>query len=179
MNIQDTSQFNEDFIKSGNEEGDKGCFVKVDVQHNKKLHELHNDLPFLPERMKIEELEKVEPNLRDKTENIIHIINLKKLLNHRVIKFNQNAWLKPYIGMDRDLRERKEKMTLKEISFKSMNNAGFETTMEIVRKHWDIKLNRTETRRNYLKSEPIYPTTKFLTEYLLAIEMKKNAYTYE
>ena len=37
--------------------------------------------------------------------------------------------------MDRDLRERKEKMTLKEISFKSMNNAGFETTMEIVRKH--------------------------------------------
>ena len=41
--------------------------------------------------MKIEELEKVEPNLRDKTENIIHIINLKKLLNHRVIKFNQNA----------------------------------------------------------------------------------------
>ena len=113
MNLQDTSQFNEDFIKRCNEEGDKGCFVKVDVQHNKKLHELHSDLPFLPERMKIEKLEKVEPNLHDKTENIIHIINLKKPLNHRVIKFNQNFWLKPYIGMDRDLRKRKENMTLK------------------------------------------------------------------
>ena len=51
--IEDTSQFNEDFIKNSNEESDKGYFFKVDVEYLGKLHELHNDLPFLPERIKI------------------------------------------------------------------------------------------------------------------------------
>ena len=49
--IEDTSQFNEDFIKSYNEESDKGYFLKVDVQYPEKLHELHSDLPLLPEKM--------------------------------------------------------------------------------------------------------------------------------
>ena len=52
--IEDTSPFNKDFIKSSNEESDEGYFLKVDVQYSEKLHELHNDLPFFPERMKIE-----------------------------------------------------------------------------------------------------------------------------
>ena len=52
--IEDTSQFNEDFIKNYNEESDEGCFLEVDIQYPEKLHELHNDLTFLPERMKIE-----------------------------------------------------------------------------------------------------------------------------
>ena len=52
--IEDTSQFNEDFIKNYNEENDEGYFLEVDVKYLEKLHELHNDLPFLPERMKIE-----------------------------------------------------------------------------------------------------------------------------
>ena len=54
-----------------------------------------------------------------------------------------------------------------------MNNAVFGKTMENVRKHRDIKLVTTERRRNYLVSEPNYHTTKFFTENLLAIEMKK------
>ena len=97
--IKDTSQFNEDFIKNYNEESDEGYFLEVDVQYLEKLHELHNDLPFLPERMKIEKVEKLVANLHDKTEYVIHIRNLKQALNHglvlkkvhRVIKFNQNA----------------------------------------------------------------------------------------
>ena len=44
--IEDTSQFNEDFIKSYNEESDEGYFLEVDIQNPGKLHELHNDLPF-------------------------------------------------------------------------------------------------------------------------------------
>ena len=68
--IKDTSQFNEDFIKNYNEESDEGYFLKVDVQYPEKLHELHNDLPFLPERMKIEEVEKLVTNLHDKTEYV-------------------------------------------------------------------------------------------------------------
>ena len=55
--IEDTSQFNEDFIKNYNEESDVGYFLEVDVQYPEKLDELHNDLPFLPERMKIEKVE--------------------------------------------------------------------------------------------------------------------------
>ena len=55
-----------------------------------------------------------------------------------------------------------------------MNNAFFGRTMENVRKHRDIKFVTTETRRNYLVSEPNYHTTNFFTEHLLAIEMKKN-----
>ena len=55
-----------------------------------------------------------------------------------------------------------------------MNNAVFGKTMENVRKHRDIKLVTTERRRNYLVSEPNYHTTKFFTENLLAIEMKKT-----
>ena len=57
--MEDTSQFNEDFIKNYNQETDEGYFIEVDVQYLKKLHELHNDLSFLPERMKIEKIEKI------------------------------------------------------------------------------------------------------------------------
>ena len=51
--IKDTSQFNENFIESYNEESDEGCFLEVNVQCLEKLHEVHNDLSFLLERMKI------------------------------------------------------------------------------------------------------------------------------
>ena len=54
-----------------------------------------------------------------------------------------------------------------------MNNAVLGKTIENVRKHRNITLVATERRRNYLVSEPNYHTTKFFTEYLLAIEMKK------
>ena len=111
--IKDTSQFNEDFIKNYNEESNEGYFLEVEVQYLEKLPELHNDLTFLSERMKIEKVEKFVANLDDKTEYVIHIINLKQPLNHglvlkipRMIKFNQNAWLKPYIDMNTNLRKK-------------------------------------------------------------------------
>ena len=92
---------------------------------------------------------------------------------HRVIKFNQNAWLKPYIDMNTDLRK-KAKNDFETDFLKLINNAVFGKTMENVRKHRDIKLVTTERRRNYLVSEPNYQTKKFFTENLLAIEMKKT-----
>ena len=186
--IKYTSQFNEDFIKNYDEESDEGNFLEVDVQYLEKLHELHNDLPFLPERMKIKRVEKFVANLHDKTEYVIHMRNLKQALNHglvlkkvnRVIKFNQNAWLKPYIDMNTDLRKKAENDFEKDF-FILMNNAVFGKTIENVRKHRDIKLVTTERRRNYVVSESNYHTTKFFTEHLLAIEMKKkkNRNTYE
>ena len=112
-NCENISQFSEIFIKIYKEESDKGYFLKVDVKYTEKLQKLHNDLPFLPERMKIEKVEKLVANLHDKTEYVINIRILKQALNHRlvlkkvhrVIKFNQNARLKPYIDMSTDLKK--------------------------------------------------------------------------
>ena len=112
-NCENISQFSEIFIKIYKEETDKGYFLKVDVKYTEKLQKLHNDLPFLPERMKIEKVEKLVANLHDKTEYVINIRILKQALNHRlvlkkvhrVIKFNQNARLKPYIDMSTDLKK--------------------------------------------------------------------------
>ena len=75
--IKNTSQFNEDFMKNYNEESDKAYFLKVDIQYPEKIHELHNDLLFLSERMKIEKDEKLLANSHDKTKCVIHIRNLK------------------------------------------------------------------------------------------------------
>ena len=58
------------------------------------------------------------------------------------------------------------------------NNAVFEKTVENVKKHKDIKLVTTE-KKKYLVSDPNYPTTKFYTENLLAIEMKKKRDNFE
>ena len=71
----------------------------------------YNDLKFLPETIKIQKFDKAVANLHDKTEYLMHIRNLKQALNyrlllkiiHRAIKFNQNAWLKPYIDINTDL----------------------------------------------------------------------------
>ena len=63
-------------LKNYNEESNEVYFVEVDVQYLEKLHELHNNLPFLPERIR-----RFVANLHDKTEYIIDIINLKQTLN--------------------------------------------------------------------------------------------------
>ena len=60
-----TSFFNEDFIKNYNEENDEEYFSEVDIQYPEKLLELHNYLPFLPERMKLGKFEKLVTNLYD------------------------------------------------------------------------------------------------------------------
>ena len=90
---------------------------------------------------KDKKVEKLVTYLSDKTEYVLHIRNLKQALNHRlilkkvhkVIKFNQDAWLKPYIGMNTGLRK-KAKNDFKKDSFKLMNNAVLGKTMENLRK---------------------------------------------
>ena len=81
--IKDPSQFKEDFIKTIMKKVIKDIFF--DVQYLEKLHELHNDLRFLPDRVKIEKDEKLVVNLHDKTEYVIHIGNLKQALNHGLV----------------------------------------------------------------------------------------------
>ena len=106
------SRFNERFIKKYNEDSDIGYFLEVDVESPKKLFNSHKDLPFLPERRKLQKVEKLVCSIEDK-KNVIHVKALKQALNHgliltrvhRVIQFNQEAWLKVHIDMNTKLRK--------------------------------------------------------------------------
>ena len=178
--FKNTSKFNEDFIKHYDQESDAGYILEVDVEYPKNLHDLHSDSPFLPERMKINKCSKLVCNLYDKNNYIAHLRSLKQALNHglilkkdhRVIQFNQEAWLKEYIDINIELRKETKNDFGKDV-FMLMTNSVFGKTMENVRMCGDIKLVTTVKRRNQLVSEPNHHTTKWFSENLLAIEMKK------
>ena len=131
--------------------------------------------------MKIEKVKKIVTNLHGKTEYVIHVRNLKEALNHglvlkkvhRVIKFNQNVWLKPYIAMITKLRKKAKNNFEKDFS-KLMNNSVLGKTVGNVKKHRNIKVVTSERRINYLLSEPNYHTTNYSTEKSLATEMRKT-----
>ena len=171
---------NEDFMKNYDENNDKGYTFEVDVKYPKRFHELHSDLPFLSERMEVIKCKKLVCNLFNKKKFVAHINTLKQVLNHglkfkkihRVIEFNQEAWLKPYNDMNTELRKL-AKNDFKKDLFKLMNNSVFGETMENIRKHRDIKLVTTDKKRSKLVSEPNYHTTNLISEDLSIIEMKK------
>ena len=134
--------------------------------------------------MKIEKVEKPLVNFDDKKEHVIYMKRLKHALGyelvfknfHRVNNFNQKAWLKPYIDMHKELRN-KAKYDFKRDFFQLMNNAIFLKTVNNVRKHRGIKLVTTVARKNYLVSERNYRTTKFFyPKFISHIEMKKRKY---
>ena len=110
----------------------KGYLLEVDVRYTAEMHDFHNDLPFMCERMEINGVEKLVPNLRDKKNYVIHIQGLEQTLSHglilervhRVIEFNQSAWMKPYIDFNTQLRAAATSDFKKDF-FKLMNNAVF------------------------------------------------------
>ena len=111
--VDDLSMFTEDFIKSYDEEGDVYYLLVVAIEYPKTLHMLHSDLPFLPDRMKVNKVKKLVCNVTDKENYSIHIFALKQALNHglklrrvrSIISFSQKAWLKPYIDLNTELRK--------------------------------------------------------------------------
>ena len=150
----DNNMINKEFIKSYNENDKKGYILEVDVKYPKKLHDLHSDLPFLHERMETNKCKKLVCNLYDKNKYVVHINSLKQALNHglklkkiyRIIEFNQEAWLKPYIDMNTELRKLVKNDFEKDL-FKLMNNLVFGKTMENIRKYRDIKLVTTDKKK--------------------------------
>ena len=73
------------FIKGYNENSDRGYFLKVDVEYPKEIFNLHKDLPFLPEKKKIEKCNKLVCNMQDKENYVVHIRALEQALNHGLI----------------------------------------------------------------------------------------------
>ena len=116
LGSNETNEINEEFIKNYNENDNKGYILEVGVKYPKRLHELHSDLPFLPERMEINKCKKLVCNLSNKKKYVIHVNSLKQALNHalklkkihRVIELNQKEWLKPYIDMNTELMKAAE-----------------------------------------------------------------------
>ena len=181
LDSDEINEINEEIIKNYNENDSKGYIFEVDVRYPKRLHDLHSDLPFLPERMEINKCEKLVCNLFNKKKYVIHLDSLKQPLNHglkfkkihRIIEFNQKEWLKPYIDMNTELRK-EAKNDFEKYLFKLMNNSVFGKTMENIRNHRDIKLVTTDKKRIKLVSEPNYHTINLISEDLSIIEMKKT-----
>ena len=131
--------------------------------------------------MEVNKCKKLVCNLFNKKKYVTHINPLKQTLNHglklkkihRIIEFNQEAWLKPYIDMNTELRKL-AKNNFETDLFKLMNNSVFGKTMENIRKHRDVKLVTTDKKRNKLVSEPNYHTINLISEDLSITEMKKT-----
>ena len=105
---EELSNFNEDFIKNYDENGNIGYFLEVDIDYPKDLFSIHKDLPFLPESKKVNNVEKLICDIEYKKKYVIHVRALKQAINnglklkkvHRIIQFKQKALLKVYIDMN-------------------------------------------------------------------------------
>ena len=72
-------------MKSYDEDSNTKYFLEVDIDYSKELFNFHKDLPFLPERKKVEKVEKLICSIEDKEKYVIHIRALKQALNHRLV----------------------------------------------------------------------------------------------
>ena len=162
------------------------CILEVDLVYPENLHDLHNDYPFCPERVECKNgVEKLIPNLRDKTKYVIHYKNLIQCLKaglklkkiHRGIKFIESEWIKPYIEMNTNLRT-KAKNEFEKDFYKLMINSVFGKTMENIRNRVNVKLVNTEERLKKLVAKPnLKSPPKIFSENLVSVHLKKTSLT--
>ena len=161
------------------------CILGVDLEYPENLHDLHNDYPLCPERVKCKNgVEKLIPNLRDKKKYVLHYKNLIQCLDmglkikhiHRGIKFVESEWMKSYIDKNTNLRA-KAKNNFEKDFFKLMNNSVFGKTMENIRNPVDVKLVNTEEKLRKLVAKPNFRSRKIFSENLVSVHMKKTSLT--
>ena len=149
--MDDVDQLDSKKINEMAREIGKGSLLEVDLDYPVELHGKHNDLPFMPEKMKTNKFEKLIPNLFDTKKYVIHIRALNQAFVHglvlekvhRVIEFDQSPWLKSYIDFNTKLGM-DAKNDFERDFFKLMNNSVFGKTMENIRNHKDIRLAANE-----------------------------------
>jgi len=179
---------------------DTGYILEVDLEYPKTLHDNHSDYPLAPERMSISDemlsphsrelksklgvssavVEKLVPNLSNKTSYVLHYRNLKFYLSqgmqlakiHRAISFTQSPWLKTYIDFNTTMRKNAKNATEKDF-FKLMNNSVFGKTMENIRKRVTVELVSDVKRLKKLVAKPNYSRFKIFNEDLVAVHMQK------
>ena len=136
------------------------------------------DLPFMCEKMKINKVEKLVPNLRDKKNYVIHIRALDQALRHGLvlersqsaIEFNQMDWMKPYIDFNTKLRTAATNDFKKDF-FKLMNNSVSGKTMERIRKHRNIKLVTNKDKYLQMVMKPNFKSGVLFGENLMGCKM--------
>lgn len=175
------------------DDAEHGYILEVDLEYPNKLHDLHSDLPFCPENVCLggSKDKKLIPNLHNKTNYVIHYRNLKQCLEsglslvkiHRVLKFEQKPWLKPYIDLNTRMRSM-AKSDFEKDFFKLMNNSVFGKTMENVNKRVNVKLRNHWTNRGKtegvesLIAKPEFHSLSIFSENLVAVQLKKTKVLY-
>ncbi|KAB0790736.1 hypothetical protein PPYR_15666 [Photinus pyralis] len=178
------------------DESDTGYVLEVDLEYPEQLHETHNDMPFCPESMtppnSTSKYPKLIPNLNRKEKYVIHYRSLKQCLQHglvlqkihRGIKFTQSPWLRTYIDLNTELRNRETSESGRN-TVKTMTNSIFGKTMENVDKRVDIKLvshweriGRKLGAEGHI-SKPNFKNLSVFSENLVAVQMSKVSVTYD
>ena len=157
------------------------CILEVNWKYSRDLHDLHNDYPLAPDKLKINNVEKLIPNLWGKKKYVVHHENLKLYEKlgleikkiHRGIKFREESWMKSYIELNTDLRV-KGKNDFEKDFFKLMNNSVFGKTMENIRNRVDVKLVNDRKKAEKLFAKPNLKHWTRFDENLVAFHMKKN-----
>ena len=151
------------------------------MEYPEGLHDAHNKYPLAPESLKIGRVNKLIPNLQNKTNYVIHYKNLQQYLSlgmklmkiHRGIKFNGSPWLALYIQLNTDLRT-KGTTDFEKDFFKLMNNSVFGKTMENVRNRVDVRLVTNEDAFKKLANKPNFDRVNIFTENLVAVHVHKT-----
>ena len=157
------------------------CILEVDLEYPEELHDLHNVYLLAPERLKVGNIEKLIPNLRDKEKYILHYENLKlyeklglKITKiHKGVKFYEDDFMKKYIDLNTKLRTTSKNQSESEF-FKLMNNSVFGKTMENVRNRVDIQLCNREEKAVKLFSKISFDKATIFSENLIALHMFKK-----
>ena len=160
------------------------CILEVDLTYPKDLHDLHNDYPLCPGRVKCDKVEKLIPNLKDKKNYVIHYKNLMQYISlgieltkiHRGIRFVESDFMKLYINTNTNLRTQAKNNFEKDF-FKLMNNSVFGKTIENIRNRVDVKLVNTEEKFKKLVAKPNFQSRKIFNENLISVHMKKTSLT--
>jgi len=137
------------------------CILEVDMEYPEGLHDLHNDYPLAPERVTVNRVEKLIPNLNAKSRYVIHHRNLKQYLSlgmklksiRRGIRFTEKPWLESNIMKTTDLRT-KAKNNFEKDFFKLMNNSVFGKTMQNIRNRVDVRLVNNRKAAEKLAAKP-------------------------
>ena len=197
-------QINKINLAQYNEDNNKGLILEVDLEYPKELHDLHNDYPLVPEKVKVNDVmlsgyckkiqnkfkistglvHKLIPTLSNKEKYVLHYRNLQLYLDlglklkkvHRVLEFNQSPWLKQYIDFNTQKRTQ-AKNTFEKDFFKLMNNSVFGKTMENIRKRVDVRLITDEKKLLKMASKPTYVSSKIFNENLVAVHKIKETLT--
>ena len=157
------------------------CILEVDLEYPKSLHDLHNDYPLAAERIEVNKVDKLIPNLWNKKKYVVHYENLKQYLSlglkltniYRGIRFEESPWLEKYIALNTELST-KAKNDFEKNFFKLMNNSVFGKTMENIRNRVDVKLVNNREKAEKLSAKPNFKHCNIFCEDLVAIHMKKT-----